>query len=43
MNNGFIESTITTPVVLATNNSMIPFQNDIRTRSTCGCNRMVMS
>lgn len=38
MNNGFIQSTITTPVTLATNSSMIAFQNDTRTRSTLGCN-----
>lgn len=38
MNNGFIESTISTPIVLATNSSTIAFQNDIRTRSTLGCN-----
>lgn len=38
MNNGFIESRISTPVALATNNSMIAFQNDTRTRSTLGCN-----
>lgn len=37
MNNGFIESTITTPVVLPSNSSAITFQNDTRTRSTCGC------
>lgn len=42
MNNGFIESRITTPITLATNDSRIAFQNDTRTRSTCGCNRMVM-
>lgn len=38
MNNGFIESTITTPITLATNSSTIAFQNDTRTRSTLGCN-----
>lgn len=38
MNNGFIESTITTPVVLPSNSSAIAFQNDTRTRSTMGCN-----
>lgn len=38
MNNGFIESTISTPVVLASNSSTITFQNDRRTRSTQGCN-----
>ena len=37
MNNGFIESTINTPVALASNDSMIAFQNDTRTRSTQGC------
>lgn len=35
--NGFIESTISTPVALATNSSIITFQNDNRTRSTQGC------
>lgn len=38
MNNGFIESTISTPVALASNSSAISFQNDTRTRSTLGCN-----
>lgn len=38
MNNGFIESTITTPVILPSNSSIIAFQNDVRTRSTLGCN-----
>lgn len=38
MNNGFIESRITVPTALATNSSMISFQNDTRTRSTLGCN-----
>lgn len=38
MNNGFIESTISTPITLASNDSKINFQNDIRTRSTLGCN-----
>lgn len=38
MNNGFIESRISTPVVLANNSSAIAFQNDTRTRSTQGCN-----
>lgn len=38
MNNGFIESTISTPVALPSNSSMIAFQNDTRTRSTLGCN-----
>lgn len=38
MNNGFIESRISTPVALASNSSMIAFQNDTRTRSTQGCN-----
>lgn len=36
--NGFIESTITTPITLASNSSVIAFQNDTRTRSTQGCN-----
>lgn len=36
--NGFIQSTITTPVVLPSNSSTIAFQNDRRTRSTEGCN-----
>lgn len=36
--NGFIQSTITTPVVLPNNSSTIAFQNDRRTRSTQGCN-----
>lgn len=36
--NGFIQSTITTPVVLPSNSSTISFQNDRRTRSTEGCN-----
>lgn len=36
--NGFIQSTITTPITLATNDSKIAFQNDRRTRSTQGCN-----
>lgn len=35
--NGFIQSTITTPVVLPSNSSAISFQNDRRTRSTQGC------
>lgn len=35
--NGFIQSTITTPVVLPSNSSTIGFQNDRRTRSTQGC------
>lgn len=35
--NGFIQSTITTPVVLPSNSSAIAFQNDRRTRSTQGC------
>lgn len=35
--NGFIQSTITTPVVLPSNSSTIAFQNDRRTRSTQGC------
>lgn len=38
MNNGFIESTISTPVVLPSNDSAIAFQRDTRTRSTQGCN-----
>lgn len=38
MNNGFIESTISTPVALTANDSAIVFQNDTRTRSTQGCN-----
>lgn len=38
MNNGFIESTITTPITLPSNNSQIAFQNDSRSRSTLGCN-----
>lgn len=38
MNNGFIESTISTPIALPSNNSVIAFQNDSRTRSTLGCN-----
>lgn len=38
MNNGFIESTISVPVALSSNSSMIAFQNDTRTRSTLGCN-----
>lgn len=37
MNNGFIESRISIPTPLVTNSSMIAFQNDTRTRSTCGC------
>lgn len=37
MNNGFIESTISTPVILPSNSSAISFQNDTRTRSTLGC------
>lgn len=36
--NGFIQSSITTPVVLPSNSSTIAFQNDRRTRSTEGCN-----
>lgn len=36
--NGFIQSTITTPVVLSNNSSTIVFQNDRRTRCTQGCN-----
>lgn len=36
--NGFIQSTISTPVVLPSNSSTISFQNDRRTRSTQGCN-----
>lgn len=36
--NGFIQSTISTPITLATTSSAIAFQNDIRTRSTQGCN-----
>lgn len=36
--NGFIQSTITIPVVLPSNSSTITFQNDTRTRSTQGCN-----
>lgn len=43
MNNGYIESNISNPKVLPSNNSSISFDQDIRTRSTCGCNRMVMS
>lgn len=35
---GFIQSSITTPVVLPSNSSTIAFQNDRRTRSTEGCN-----
>lgn len=35
--NGFIQSTITAPVVLPSNTSTIAFQNDRRTRSTQGC------
>lgn len=35
--NGFIQSTISTPIVLASNSSAISFQNDRRTRSTQGC------
>lgn len=38
MNNGYIESTINTPVTLPSNDSVITFQNDTRTRSTQGCN-----
>lgn len=38
MNTGFIESTISVPVALPSNESAITFQNDTRTRSTCGCN-----
>lgn len=38
MNNGFIESRISTPITLASNYSMIAFQQDTRTRSTQGCN-----
>lgn len=37
MNNGFIESRISTPVALTSNASMIAFQNDTRTKSTMGC------
>ena len=36
--NGFIQSTITTPIVLPSNSSTIAFQNDRRSRSTQGCN-----
>lgn len=36
--NGFIQSTISTPVTLASNSSTITFQRDRRTRSTQGCN-----
>ena len=36
--NGFIQSTITTSIVLPNNSSTIAFQNDRRTRSTEGCN-----
>ena len=36
--NGFIQSTITTPLTLASNTSAIAFQHDRRTRSTQGCN-----
>lgn len=35
---GFIQSTITTPIALVSNSSTITFQNDMRTRSTQGCN-----
>lgn len=35
---GFIQSSITTPVVLPSNSSIIAFQYDRRTRSTEGCN-----
>lgn len=35
--NGFIQSTISTPITLASNSSTITFQNDRRTRSTEGC------
>lgn len=35
---GFIQSTITTPIVLPSNSSAITFQNDRRTRCTQGCN-----
>lgn len=35
--NGFIQSTITTPLTLASNSSAIAFQHDRRTRSTQGC------
>lgn len=35
--NGFIQSTITTPITLASNSSTITFQHDRRTRSTQGC------
>lgn len=38
MNNGFIESRISTPITLPSNSSIISFQNDTRTRSTLGCN-----
>lgn len=38
MNNGFIESRISTPVVLPSNSSTIAFQSDCRSRSTMGCN-----
>ena len=37
MNNGFIESRISTPIALPTNTSIISFENDTRTRSTQGC------
>lgn len=37
MCNGFIESRISTPVTLTTNDSIVTFQNDTRTRSTLGC------
>lgn len=35
--NGFIESRISTPVVLPNNSSAITFQHDNRTRSTLTC------
>ena len=35
--NGFIQSTINTPLTLASNSSAITFQHDRRTRSTQGC------
>lgn len=35
--NGFIQSTITTPLTLASNSSAIAFQHDRRSRSTLGC------
>lgn len=36
--NGFIQSTISTPIVLPSNSSTVAFQRDRRTRSTEGCN-----